>query len=471
MIARCRALAIFALVLANAAPAAAQSGFEVSYAAGGRDAAGRFMGGTELRALVAHRGVLYAGLGYWEDRPGFEGPQGASILALDGPNAAWRVEHVFDERMPNGARRDFTLSALLGVTFATDGSGHALPAPLSMLLAASWDRAATLRVFSRDDTTGVWTVATLAQDHPRPNFLPQIRSLAAHRDTVTGVDQVFAGTDPHGVFRGVYDPVVPGRIKWDSAPEFDARAAVSDAFPGLEGRLRISSFAECNGRLYAAVGQTVFERIDGAAPGWRKVYTNPNPFYSQTGLRGLTAIANPSGAGQTLLAAVEGNRARIVRIDPRDGSEATELDLDPLLNRAWQTRVSYVIAAYNDMARVADPAGGEALVIGLEAFIPPASPRPPGHVVLDVVHGLEGGAWYLVRHVNGRYDLHQVIATLPGIGTSLVSVRAAVASPFAAEQGRIYFGGYDANGTATHNTAWVVRADSVAALTPPAARR
>ena len=31
---------------------------------------------------------------------------------------------------------------------------------------------------------------------------------------------------------------------------------------------------------------------------------------------------------------------------------------------------SYVIAAYNDMAKVRDPADGEALVIGLEAFVP-----------------------------------------------------------------------------------------------------
>jgi hypothetical protein len=63
------------------------------------------------------------------------------------------------------------------------------------------------------------------------------------------------------------------------------------------------------------------------------------------------------------------------------------------------------------------PASGvSVLLIGLEVFIPPASPRPSGHVVLDVVNGLEGGAWYLVRHPNGAYDLHQVAAKVPGIG-------------------------------------------------------
>jgi hypothetical protein len=70
--------------------------FSVSYAAGSRDAAGRFMGGTEMRLLVPHGGKLYAGNGYWEDRPGPEGPQGAQILVLDTPSGRWRVDHAFE---------------------------------------------------------------------------------------------------------------------------------------------------------------------------------------------------------------------------------------------------------------------------------------------------------------------------------------------------------------------------------------
>jgi hypothetical protein len=100
----------------------------------------------------------------------------------------------------------------------------------------------------------------------------------------------------------------------------------------------------------------------------------------------MTAVATPARR-DVLLAVAEGYQSRIVRIDPTDGSEATELDLDAMLNRAWGTKVSFVIAAYNDMA----PVGG-ALLLGMEAFIPPRSPRPPGHTVLDVAHGLEAGA-------------------------------------------------------------------------------
>ncbi len=59
--------------------------FAVSFVPGSRDDAGRFMGGTEMRVLAMHAGRLYAGNGYWEDRPGSEGFQGAEILVLDGP--------------------------------------------------------------------------------------------------------------------------------------------------------------------------------------------------------------------------------------------------------------------------------------------------------------------------------------------------------------------------------------------------
>jgi hypothetical protein len=59
-----------------------------------------------------------------------------------------------------------------------------------------------------------------------------------------------------------------------------------------------------------------------------------------------------------LLAAVEGSAARIVRVEPRDGSEVTDLDLADFLGRQWGMPAGYVIAAYNDMAKARDPSGG-----------------------------------------------------------------------------------------------------------------
>jgi hypothetical protein len=130
--------------------------FQLSFVPGSLDSAGRFMGGTEIRILTTHGGKLYAGNGYWEDRPGAEGPQGAQILVLDGAGAHRRADHTFDERMPNGRPRDLAVSALSEVSFATDGTGARLPRPVSLLIASTWDLTGATRVFARDDATGAW---------------------------------------------------------------------------------------------------------------------------------------------------------------------------------------------------------------------------------------------------------------------------------------------------------------------------
>jgi hypothetical protein len=88
-------LAVACAVLVAATTLGRADDFQVSYTAGSRDEAGRFAGGTEMRLLTPHEGRLYAGNGYWEDRPGPEGPQGAQILVLDAPGGRWRVDDAF----------------------------------------------------------------------------------------------------------------------------------------------------------------------------------------------------------------------------------------------------------------------------------------------------------------------------------------------------------------------------------------
>lgn len=103
---RYRPIAAVVFVL-FAGPALAQQPapvFTPSYVAGTRDMAGRFMGGTETRTLVAHGGKLFAGNGYWKDVPGPEGTPGAQVLVLDNPQAAWRVDASFDDILPSGRR-------------------------------------------------------------------------------------------------------------------------------------------------------------------------------------------------------------------------------------------------------------------------------------------------------------------------------------------------------------------------------
>jgi hypothetical protein len=125
-------------------------------------------------------------------------------------------------------------------------------------------------------------------------------------------------------------------------------------------------------------------------------------------------------------------------------------------------RVSYVIAAYNDMTKIRDPAGGEALLIGLEVFLPPSAPVAAGHNVVNVGYGrLEAGGWYLVRRAPGRYDLRQVIAPS---SKPLAATRSIRVSPFSRGSDAVYFAGYDANKVAAHDTAWIFRSTVAAAI-------
>lgn len=447
-------LALVALLFAAAAAAADQAIVSTpSFTPGVRDLDGHPMGGTEIRILLAHGGSLFAGNGYWKDVPGPGGTPGAQILRLDGAEGRWRVDHEFGERLPGGPPRHIAVSALAEATFRTDADGHPLDAAHAMLLASTWDATGDRTIFVRDDRTARWVGVLVAHDPPRPGFLPQIRSFGSHRDGGTGADMVFAG-DTAGVFAGVYDPDVPGAIRWSPAPELAVTDGMARGFPGLDGRVRISSFAEADGRLFAAVGQQIWVRVDGPAPHWTLFSVNPEPFYSQTGLRGLTSVKDALGR-DVLLAAAEGLRSRIVRIDAQTGVETTDLDVAGLLDDLWTTHVSYVIAAYNDMAKVARPEGGDGLMIGLEAFIPTTEPMPPGHRLLDVNHGLEGGAWFLLRGPDGAYTLHQVLNASGRVGRDLVAVRTAAASPFPGRAGEFYLGGYDANDAPAHDTGWI----------------
>jgi hypothetical protein len=79
-------------------------------------------------------------------------------------------------------------------------------------------------MFTRDHVTGAWSAATLAQDQPAPDFLPQIRSFGI---CVTGIELVFAGEMPRRTFAGSYDPIASGHIRWSTQPELDASTASS----------------------------------------------------------------------------------------------------------------------------------------------------------------------------------------------------------------------------------------------------
>jgi hypothetical protein len=273
------------------------------------------------------------------------------------------------------------------------------------------------------------------------------RALYLYKDPVTGVDLLFAGgvglraSDGNGsnaIFTGVYDPTAVGSIRWNIE------------FTGFEHR--VMAFTACNGDLYFSAKGDLYKRLmHSTYPRWQKVYSDAHFFKEHnSGLRGLTTIADPEGSGkEVILASLEGAPGLILRIDPhKDHTAKVELDITAYLSQHWgNLRVPYVIAAYNDIPSVRDPHSGQRVyLIGLQAHCP-----LPGHV---------HSAWYLARDEKARYSLHEIqpIQHATEKKPKLVAVRAIAVSPFAQDaESILYFGGYDANFRTTHNSAWLYR--------------
>ena len=417
--------------------------FRRVFQAGMHDDRGRLLGGTEVLHLVHHAGRLFASLSYKLNAYLPDDPQvGAQIIALDRPGDGWRQVHDFER-----AHWRVTLES---VTFTRDGRGRTLDTPVSVLLAGPSDSRGTVDIDSLDNGTGTWVRTRLGSG---PG-VASIRSFHVYRDKVTGLERVFAGTVPLGIISGTYDPDLPGNIRWDDTAELAGYTR------------RAMAFTECNGQLYASIKPDIFRRIDGDVPRWEKVYTIPVPLIvPSSGLRGLTTVPRPSGDGEVLLAALEGDRCRVVRIDPEDDfRETIELDVLDFLGEHWGERPTYGVVAYDDFTPVTDPRTGlTRLFTGLGAtYSTQLDTHPADGWVRD--------AWYLIRDPDGAgYALRRIESpdfASPDSGPmpELVAARSIAVSPF--EPGMLYIGGYDPNAKPCRQTAWIFSASIEAALAP-----
>jgi len=411
------------------------------------------IGGTEARALVTFDKRLFAGIGYWMDTE-TENPAlpGAQVLRLDASDSEWKVDLELSDRTPRGEREYLAISTLEKVRFDTDSGGAELPEPVDLLLASVWKRGVGLDVFSRRTGSAFqpWIKIPIAgQGETRRGT--QVRSFALHRDRVTGIDMVFAGAS-NSIFVGAYSRSQQ-RIVWSPATEWQQDFVGRPAAAG-----RVSSFAECNGKLYAAVHGKVYERIDGSSPSWKKVFETSIYSAKVTGLRGLTSIPNPSGSGEVLLASVEDNPSRVYRIDPHttDASgqygATQELDVSSFLTQTLGTRATYAGIAYNNTTEYPDATGRcVRRLIGLET-ITPRFPQTFGKQHFDP------NAYYLIRDCSGRYALREIQDVQIDPKPELVAVRALTVSPFPSDPaGTVYAGGFDANANPVHNTAWLYK--------------
>jgi len=387
-------------------------GWELSFKAGMIDeSTGKPIRGTEIVHLVAHKGRLYAGNGYWMDTRGYGSIPWAQVLVLDSRHGTWKVDLALGPK-------HLRVTALESVTFTTDGDGQALAAPVNLLLAASDIQSGKREsnIWTRNDDRNTWVKTTLEGD---PKYRRSTRALVVHRDRQTGVDRIFVAAGALGIYSGVFDARQPGKIRWGREAELGPVA------------IRPMAFAEANGSLYASAGVSVYRRKDGASPVWEKVYSDNTPeHWALGGIRGLTAVPSPNGSGESILFS---HTDRIIRIDPNDGHKATvELQIRQLLQESWGTPVTgSIIAAYSDMLPLRDPATGRTVhIMGVEARIERGGKNQEYRP--DTFFGWYAGGSYLIRESDQAYRLKEVNerSAVPRVPAGNLVVRTRITARF-----------------------------------------
>jgi hypothetical protein len=431
-------------------------GWERSFQAGYTDPAGHYVGGATIMHLVAHNGMLFAADAYWCDSRniwygGTDPTTGwAQILRLDKPGGKWVVDR---ELGPQFLRPEI----LKSVTFATDGAGKPLAQPVNLLLSAAFSLRpgnVEIALFTRDDAIGKWARSTVyAGPRAKEQGEFSVRAMCVHRDKVTGVDRLFLSIGKLGIFSGVFDPAAPGKVKWSGASETGPVET------------RPLAIAEANGDLVFSSGRKIYRRSDGDKPSYQVIADlsdiYPNEIASPTGgARGLTAIANPAGKGQSLLFAMwtATGRGPVFRLDPQpDGSyrRTREVVLADLVRQYLPgVTVRGIGPAYNEFHAVTDPVTGKTLyLVSLEARITAGKYRTWGD---DGAAGFYAGSIVAIRDAAGKYRLTEVNGPAGAGKPPLVATYCFADSPFPQDHGQlIYFGGLDANGHPAHNLAWI----------------
>ncbi|MBN8457254.1 MAG: carboxylesterase family protein [Verrucomicrobia bacterium] len=406
--------------------------FAKDYFPGTKDRHGQFMGGTETMRLAAHDGKLFAALGYWTDQPGGDPQPGAQILVKRGPDAAWEVDRNFP-----GALR---VNCMEPVTFTTDGVGKKLAQPVELLLAdaglnEAHNRGGPLSVWVRDDDNQQWVESRVADSSKRA----YIRAFGQQRDTVTGVDHVFAGTGAGEVFSGVFDPTAPGRIRWNPKPEY--------ANPDFDGGAfrRCQGFCVASGKAYASISPSLVERKDGPNPVWHEVFRwKPTGDRAGQGLRGITAVPDPKGGKHEIILGSREQEGRILRIDPAN-NYAVELELqsDAFLKDKLDGFRGGKLVAYNRFEPGTDPRTGKPIHWVTVAGVKPDDMQ---------------AAWLMVRHADATHEPVRVFDAKLNPHPLLFSTRTLEFAPWNPRE--FYTGGYDgaANNRSNHNTAWIYKA-------------
>lgn len=438
-----------------------------SYAAGYFDSAGQYAGGSEIMHLVPHKGKLYAANGYWEDShwlvPEGKPKQSAQVLRLDTIDGKWEVDLDMGTESPPGL--NFMKGNILkSVTFTKDGCGNLLTPPRNLLVMSAGTINTHVCAWVRDDSTGKW-VSQIVQHGPyakniarKPGVKRWVpRAMELHTDMVSGQERIFLVLGNPGIISGVYNPATPSKISWDTEIEFPKSGYID---------VRPLGMTEANGVLYFSGGGTIYKRIDGPITEYEEVLTlDEKVNVEMGGIRGLTAIDNPNGDGQSLLFMWVPNRqgfGQIKRLDPdgtggftvHDEAEGRKL-INAVLGGEMVRRS--VLGAYSEFYPLTNPDSGETIhLIGLQARVT-ADP--------SLLHrGYYAGGVYAIRTADQRYHAGEINGPFSPDKPVLKGPRSFAESPFG--DGGIFAGGNDTNFAPAADMAWVFSAAAGVWLSP-----
>jgi len=423
-----------------------------SFAAGNYDSNGKFLGGSEVLQLIGHKEMLFASVGYWEDSNNvwYGGTNNnigwGQIIRLDSPNGAWQEDLFLGA---NFLRPEI----LKQIIFTKDQVGNLLSEPDTVLIAAGYSpnyftRTVTVKSFVRNDLNGTWNESQIVKGSFPAGENYSIRDIEIYTDQQTNLEYVFASVGTQGIYKGTYNPGVPGKIDWIATPEFSSLS------------IRPLGISTANDTLYFSSGNKLYQRIDGATPTYTVAHdfsdlsTSINPAVG--GVRGLTTINNPSGNNEALLLmwCPDGQSQGIIyRLEPDEFGGFTrvyESKLSVLVeNYLPGANASYVLGAYNEFYSYTDPLTSDTVhIIGLQASI-----SGGGHLTWN---GYYKGGLFAKRSSSGVYSIEEIGGPVGANDPALVANRCYVVSPFLNEDG-LYYGGFDPNGYSATNMAWIFK--------------
>jgi len=439
----------------------ADLGWSRSFSAGYADAAGKYVGGSEILFLVPYEGKLYAANGYWMDNR--EAQSSSQVLRLDAPGATWQqdLDTMNDAQISNvqGALFSYCLrtSTLKELHFTKDSAGNAIDKKILLAACSAYlDMSGTssVSIFVKTSGSGSWKNSHVLASQSSARKTP--RDAEVYTDSVTGAQRVFLLAGDFGVLSGAYDATADD-IAWGANPE-----------PSIQGGtfpVRALGLAQAHGGLVFSVGKELWRRSDGASPSWSKAaeVSASTPVNTEVGgIRGL------STASQDLIFAWTPNGSSIGNIFTMDAALATseETTMRTLYSTHAPTgggSAVYSLGGYNDFYPVTDPKTGQAChIFGFQQVVSGADPQL-------LWNGFYAGATYAVRKSPTEYYVAEVNGNFDPSRAPLVAPRTFALSPFAGEEGVLYAGGFDANFKSATNKAWIFKAGLNVVLGNPAA--